>query len=106
MDTFETWLLRRVAQAVEAGEMPTALLTELRAELNGPRAKPREQSHSNAAQDIAVGPQMLVEKVEAGLGALEAQPRVVREVLMRRVAEAWLEGQRKDWALMRKPDTL
>jgi hypothetical protein len=30
---FETWLLRRVAQAVEAGEVPASLLTELQAEL-------------------------------------------------------------------------
>ena len=39
---------------------------------------------------------MPVEKVEAGLAALNAQPRVVREVLLRRIAEAWLEGQRDE----------
>jgi len=33
METFETWLLRRVAQAVEAGEVPEALLMELQAEI-------------------------------------------------------------------------
>lgn len=44
--------------------------------------------------DIAAELEMPVEKVEAGLAALEAQPRVVREAPMRRIAEAWLEGQR------------
>ena len=38
---------------------------------------------------------MPTEKVEAGLAVLEAQPRVIRELLMRRIAESWLEGQRK-----------
>jgi hypothetical protein len=26
---------------------------------------------------------------------LEAQPRVIREALLRRIAEGWLEGQRR-----------
>ena len=46
-------------------------------------------------RDIALELQMPVEKVEAGLAALEAQPTVTRELLMRRIAERWLEGQRK-----------
>ncbi len=95
MDTFETWLLRHVAHAVEAGEVPANLLAELSAEFEASREKPPEQSHSDAAQDIAAEVQMPIEKVEAGLAALEAQPRVIRELLMRRIAEAWLEGQRK-----------
>ncbi len=36
---------------------------------------------------------MPIEKVETGLAALEAQPSVTRELLMRRIAEKWLEGQ-------------
>ncbi len=95
MDNFETWLLSRVAQAVEAGEAPADLLAELCAEFEASQAKPPAQSHSDAAQDIAVELKMPVEKVEAGLAALEAQPRVIRELLMRRIAERWLAGQRK-----------
>ncbi len=95
MDNFETWLLNRVAQAVEAGEVSADLLAELRAEFEVSREKPPEQSHSDAAQDIAVELKMPVEKVDAGLATLEAQPRVVREVVMRRIAEKWLEGQRE-----------
>jgi len=37
---------------------------------------------------------MPIEKVGAGLVALEAQPRVIRKVLMRRIAGGQLEGQR------------
>jgi len=36
---------------------------------------------------------MPVERVEAGLAALEAQRLVVREVLIRRIAEKRLEAQ-------------
>jgi len=36
-----------------------------------------------------------VEKVEAGVAPLEAQPRVVRGPVMRQIVEKWLEGQGK-----------
>lgn len=36
---------------------------------------------------------MPVEKLDAGLAALEGQLYVVREALMGRIAEAWLAGQ-------------
>ena len=96
-EPFDTWLLRRVGQAVEAGEVPADLLAELRAESGASRDKPLEQSHVDAVQDIAVELQMPIEKVEAGLAALEVQPRVTRELIMRRIAEVWLEGQRRTY---------
>ena len=46
MDSFETWLLRRVAHAVEAGEVPAELLTELHSELTAARARPQEERHA------------------------------------------------------------
>ncbi len=39
---FEPWLLRRVAQAIETGEVPVDSLTELHAELAGARERPQE----------------------------------------------------------------
>jgi hypothetical protein len=90
MESFESWLLCRVARAVEAGEVSVDLLTELQAEFEAARDRPQEQSHADAVQDIAVELQMRMEEVETGLAALETQPRVIREVLMRRIAEAWL----------------
>lgn len=86
MDAFEAWLLRRVAQVVEAGNVPATLLAELWAEIEAPRERPQAQSHANAVRDISVELQMPVEKVEAGLATLETKPRVIREVLLQRIA--------------------
>ena len=36
-----------------------------------------------------------MEEVAAMLGTLEAQPIITRELVLRRIAEAWLVGQRK-----------
>jgi hypothetical protein len=43
---------------------------------------------------------------EAEVAALEVQPLVIREVVLCRIAEAWLEGQRKDWTLTQKPSKI
>ncbi len=43
-------------------------------------------------------------EADRALDALEAQPTVTRELLMRQIAEAWLEGQRRAGGLRRKPD--
>lgn len=77
-----------MAQAVDAGELSADLLPDLQAEFEASQAKLPEQSHADAVRDIASELGMPVKKVEAGLGASEVQPRVVREVLMRRIAEA------------------
>ncbi len=37
----------------------------------------------------------LVGHAKRGAAALEAQPTMTRELLTRRIAEAWLEGRRK-----------
>ncbi len=94
-EKFESWLLCRVAQAVEAGEVSAKLLTDLQADIEAAREKPQAEAQAEAVQDIADRLAMSVEKVEAGLAALEAQPRVTRELVMRRFVEAWLEEQRK-----------
>ncbi len=104
MEPFESWLLRLVAQAVEASEVPEALLTELQAEIEAARDRPQDESHAEAVRDMAEQLGVPVAEAERALAALEAQPTVTRELLMRRIAEAWLEGQRKGWDLTRKPD--
>jgi hypothetical protein len=53
MDAFESWLVRRVGQAVEAGEVPADLLTELRAELDAALERPQEEGHAAAVRQIA-----------------------------------------------------
>ena len=94
-DSFESWFLRRVAQAVEAGDVPAELLTGLQAEIEATKRVPQEERHARAVQDIAERLGTPAAEVEQGLKALEAQPGVTRELVMRRIAEMWLEGQRK-----------
>ncbi len=94
MDTFESWLLHSVAQAVEAGEVPADLLAELQAEMVAARGLPQEGGHALAVQDIAERLNLPVEQAEELLATLEAQPAVTRELILRRIVEAWLAGQR------------
>ncbi len=104
MATFETWLLRRVAKAVEAGEVPADLLTELQAAMEEASDRPQEESHAEAVRDIAERLGMPVSQAEQSLAGLEAQPTVTRELFMRRIAEKWLEGQRRQWGLRLNPE--
>ncbi len=95
MEPFESWLLRLVAQAVESGEVPEALLTELQAEIEAAKERPQEEGHAAAIRQIASLAGVDPEKAAEVLATMEAQPTVTRELLMRRIAEAWLEGQRR-----------
>ena len=95
VESFETWLLRRVAQAVEAGEVSVDLLTELQAEIEAAKEIPQAQSYANAVQDIAEIAGVPEDEARSALESIEAQPSVTQELLMRRFVEAWLEGQRR-----------
>lgn len=101
MEAFERWLLRRVAQAVEAGDVPASLLTELQAEIEAALERPQEEGHAEAVQGIAERVGIPLREAERRLTALEAQPRVAREMLLRRIAEAWLAGQRETYQATR-----
>jgi hypothetical protein len=52
-DAFEAWLLHRVAQAVEAGEVSAELLTDLQAEIAEARERPPDARHAVAIQELA-----------------------------------------------------
>jgi DNA-directed RNA polymerase specialized sigma subunit len=95
MESFEIWLLRRVGQAVEAGEVPVKVLMDLQAALEAARAISQEAGHAAAIGEIADIAGIPEEQAAETLAAIEAQPTVTREILMRRIAEAWLEGQRR-----------
>ncbi len=96
MEAFESWLLHRVAQAVEAGEVPADLLAELQAEIEAARDRPQEESHAEAMRDLAAQLGIPLAEAERALATLEAQTTVTREYIMRRIVEAWLEGQRRE----------
>lgn len=91
---FETRLLRRVADAVEAGEVSADLLTDLQTEIAVARARPPEERHARALVELAERLGLPLERLTAMLAALDAQPTVTREYLLRRFVEAWLVPQR------------
>ena len=94
-EPFETWLLHRVAQAVEAREVSADLLTELQAEMERVRDLPQEEGQALAVQEIAERWGVPVKRFEHLLAAFEAQPTVARHLLLRRLATPGLAGQRE-----------
>lgn len=95
MEPFEQWLHRRVAQAIEAGDVPPDLLTTLQSELEGTRARPDEVIRAAAIREFADIAGIDHERAALALAAMEARSTVMREMLLRRITEAWLESQRK-----------
>jgi hypothetical protein len=93
-EPFETWLLQRVARAVEAGEVSAALLTDLQAEITEAHEKPSDERHALAIQELAERFALSVDTFQDLLAALAAQPSVTRELLLRQFVEAWLKEQR------------
>ncbi len=78
-----------------AGELSADLLPELQTELEAARESPQDEGHVAAVRDIAEKLNIPLVRAEHMLTSLEAQPTVTRELMMRRIAEAWLEGQRR-----------
>ncbi len=76
-------------------EVPSDLLVELSAEIEDTRNTPQEESHTRAIREIAGALEIPAEEVEQAVTILDGQPTVTRELFMRRIAQTWLEGQRK-----------
>jgi len=81
--------------SIEAGEVPANLLRELETEMRAARGRPQAEGHAAAILQIADLADVDREKAAEVLASIEAQPTVTRELLMRRIVEAWLEGQRR-----------
>ncbi len=94
-EPFETWLLHRVAEAVEAGEVSADLLAELHAEIAEARERPPEERHALALMELADRVNLPVDRLTELLATLEAQPTATRELVLRRFVEAWLMHQRE-----------
>jgi hypothetical protein len=93
-ESFDVWLLRRVRQAEEAGEVPGGLLTELRGELQAAEEQGEDAGHAVVVRQVADLAGIDRKLAAEVLDTIEAQRTVTGEMLMRRIAEAWLEGQR------------
>ena len=92
---FETWLLHRVAEAVEGNEVSADLLTELHTAIAEVRARPPVARDALALMDLAERVNLPVDHLTELLATLQAQPTAVRERFLRRFVEAWLMQQRE-----------
>ncbi len=100
-ESFERWLLHRVAQAVEQEHLSADVLMELRTEMAMGRVRAHEPGPAAALRRIAD----LLEAdhawdQDAPMG-LAFDPEAERERLLREVAESWLVDQteryRRQW---------
>ncbi len=89
------WLLHRVAQSVEAGEVSGELVTHLHAELASARERPEEEGYAMAVEHLAELTGLPQEEAAKILAAIERQPSGTRRLLLGRLVEVWLEGQRR-----------
>ena len=94
-EPFETWLLHRVAEAVENREVSANLLTDLHAAIAEARAQPPEARDALALMELAERVNLPVDELTELLATLDAQPIDARERFLRRFVEAWLVHQRE-----------
>jgi hypothetical protein len=94
-ESFETWLLHRVAETAERNEVSVTLLTELHAAIVEARARPPEAGDALAFMDLAERVNLPVDRLTELLATLVAQPTATRELILRRFVEAWLVHQRE-----------
>lgn len=94
-EPFETWLLHRVAEAVEGREVSADLLTEFHAALAEIRARPPEARDALTLMELAERVHLPVDHLTELLATLPAQPSAARERFLRRFVEAWLMQQRE-----------
>jgi hypothetical protein len=94
-EPFETWLLHRVAEAVEGNEVSADLLTDLRAAMAEVRARPLDTRDALALMELAERVNLPVDHLTELLTTLETQPTAVPERFRRRFVEAWLAQQRE-----------
>ena len=93
MDAFESWLLQRVTQAVEAGEVSADLLTNLQTEMAAAREQTPDERHAVVFQELADLLDLPVDRFTELLAFLGTQPTGTRDLVLRRLVEAWLAQQ-------------
>jgi hypothetical protein len=94
-EAFEAWLLRQASQAEEAGEVPRGLIRELQGELQAARQRGEDAGRAIVVRQVADLAGIDRKLAAEVLDTFEAQRTVPRDVLMQRIAEAWLEGRRR-----------
>ncbi len=103
-EPFETWLLHRVAEAVEGREVSADLLTELHDAIAEVRARPPEARDTLALIELAERVNVPEDHLTELLATLAAQPIEARERFLRRFVEAWLVQQREEYGKSERDD--
>jgi len=104
LEDLEYWFLRRVARAVEAGEVSVDLLTELQAGIEGAGEGPQKELYALGVKEVAERVEIPQERAEAMLAALQVHPPMIRELVMRLILELWLADERMKYR-HREPPT-
>ena len=86
LEDFESWLLHRVAQAVEAGEVSADLLTELQGECEAAKERPQDEGEAAAIRQVADLVGISEERAAKVLSAIDAGKTVARQRLLRGIA--------------------
>ena len=95
LGAFGPWLVRRVAAAVQAGELPGHHLERLRRDLADAEPTAQDKGDLLSVQEIADLAGVSVAQAGETFAALQQLLGVAREQMRRRIAEAWLERQRR-----------
>jgi hypothetical protein len=95
LDDFESWLLRRTADAVEAGDVSEALLRQVWTELESPRAPRGSDGRESAIRRLQDLGGVSRDDAEAALQMIEQYPEEIRRRFARWLAEGWLGAQRR-----------
>lgn len=83
-EPFETWLLQRVARAVEAREVSADLLVDLRTEVAATHERHSGGQHNAAVHELAECLGLSVDRLTEMLSALDGQSNMAREFVLRR----------------------
>ncbi len=97
----ESCLRRRIAQAVEADELPAQLLTDLDTAIAAMRAEPVSARREQTVQFLADVTDLPVATVEQALQAFERGGLQRQERLLQTLLDEWLEAQRRAYLRQR-----
>jgi len=94
LDDFETWLLRRTADAVEAGDVSETLLRQVWSELEMPCGERGLDPRESAIRRLQGLGGVSREEAEAAQRMIQEYPEEIRRRFARWLAEGWLGTHR------------
>jgi hypothetical protein len=95
LDDFEAWLLRRTADAVEAGDVSETLLRQVWNELETPCGEREPDRRESAIRRLLDLGGVSREEAEAAQHMIQEYPEEIRRRFTRWLAEGWLRTHRR-----------